>query len=81
METIPLYVRILARLIPVLKTEGNVSKGEIVKFNFTVSSRNKHSFGDQVVGCEQGFDFIWRHISDDYFKVIGKWPESPFTCQ
>lgn len=81
MEKIPLYVQILAKLIPVLRLEGNISKGEIVKMNFTEGCRNKHGFGDKVVGCEGGFDYSWRHISNDYFKVVGKWVESPFSCQ
>lgn len=81
MKTIPLYVRILARLFPVSKTDGNVATGEIKKFNFVSSCKNTHHFGQQVVGCEDGFDYIARHISDDYFKIVGKWPESPFTCQ
>lgn len=78
---IPVYVKILARLIPVLKTEGNISTGEIKKFNFVNSCKNKYSFGQQIVGCEDGFDYIASHISDDYFKIVGKWPESPFSCQ
>ncbi len=81
MEKIPLYVQLLSKLLPVLKSEGNVSKGEIVKFKFTESQRNTHGFGDQVVGCEGGYDYIARHISNDYFKMVGKWVESPFSCQ
>lgn len=76
---IPLYVRILAKLIPVLKyeknEEENLSKGEIKKFNFTEGSKNKYGFNKQVLSFEDGYDWIWRHISDDYFKCIGKWPE------
>ena len=76
----PLYVRILAKLIPVSvwDDEQNLAKGEIVKFNFVESQRNTHKFNDQVVGSEDGFDMIWRHVSDDWFKVIGKSPER--TC-
>lgn len=41
---IPLYVRILAKLIPVLKWEDetNLSNGEITKFKFVESCKNKH---------------------------------------
>lgn len=78
--TPPLYVRILAKLIPVLvwDDETNLAQGEIEKFNFVESCRNKHKFNDQVVGSKGGYDYIWRHISDDWFKVIGKSPER--TC-
>lgn len=78
---IPVYVKILAKLLPILKSEGNISTGEIVKFNFTQSQKNTHSFGKQVVGSEGGFEYIARHISNDWFKIVGKWPESPFSCQ
>lgn len=73
---IPLYVQILGKLIPILKTEGNLSKGEITKFHFVESQKNQYGFGKQVVGSEDGYDFIYRHISDDYFKCIGKVPEN-----
>lgn len=72
---IPLYVKILSKLIPILKTEGNLSKGEIKKFNFVEGQRNQYGFNKQVISFEDSYDWIWRHISDDYFKCIGKWPE------
>lgn len=78
---IPLYVRLLAKLIPILDSEGNMSTGEIEKFDFVESCKNRHKFNDQVVGSKDGYDYIARHISDDYFKIIGKWKESPWTCQ
>lgn len=67
----------LAALIPVLKWDGeeNLAKGEIVKFNYSERNRNQHKFNAQVVGCKDGYDMIWRHISDDWFKVVGKSPE------
>lgn len=82
MDKIPIYVRLLAKLIPVLKyeegEEENLAKGEIEKFNFIEGSRNKHKFNEQVVGSSGGHDKIWRHVSDDWFKLVGKWPER--TC-
>jgi hypothetical protein len=77
MKDIPLHVQALAKLIPVLKwdDEENLAKGEIVKFKYVESQRNQHKFNDQVVGSEGGYDMIYRHISDDWFKVIGKSPE------
>ena len=69
----------MAKLIPVLKwgddEEENLARGELEKFNFVESQRNTHKFNDQVVGCKGGFDYIWRHVADDWFKVIAKTPE------
>lgn len=67
--------------LPILKTDGNLANGEIVKMNFVESQKNTHSFGQQIVGLQDGYDYIWQHIAFDYFKVIGKWKESPFSCQ
>jgi hypothetical protein len=80
MEKIPLYVRILAKLIPILEWDDgtNLSTGEIRKFNFIESQKNQHKFGSQVSSSGDGYDYIWRHISDDYFKCIGKSVER--TC-
>lgn len=80
MKRPPLYIVLLAKLIPVFKdgNEENLAKGEIEKFNYVESCKNKHKFNDQVVGLRYGYDMIWRHISDDWFKVVGKWPER--TC-
>lgn len=77
---IPLHVKALAKLIPVLKWDDgtNLANGEIEKFEYVESQRNQHKFNDQVVGSRDGFDFIWRHISDDWFKVVGKSHER--TC-
>lgn len=79
---IPIYIQLLAKLIPILKydstEEKNLSQGEIKKFNFIESCRNKYGFNKQVLSFEDGYDWIWRHISDDYFKCIGKWHER--TC-
>jgi hypothetical protein len=71
---IPLDVKVLAALIPVLKWENeeNLAKGEIEKFNFIESCKNQFKFNQQVVGSKGGYDYIWRHIKDDYFKVIAK---------
>jgi hypothetical protein len=76
----PLYVRVLAKFIPVFvwPEDPNLAKGEIVKFNYVKSCRGKHKFNDQVVGSEDGYDMIWRHIADDWFKVVGKSHER--TC-
>jgi hypothetical protein len=76
----PLYVRWLAKSIPVCvwDDEQNLAQGELEKFNFVESQKNTHKFNDQVVGCKGGFDMIWRHVADDWFKVIGKSPER--TC-
>ncbi len=72
---IPTYIAFLSLTIPVLKTEGNLAKGEIEKFNLVESCKNKRKFNEQVVGSRGGYDLIWRHISNDYFKLVGKWPE------
>lgn len=71
---IPLYIRILAKFIPLLKWDINLAVGEIRKFNFVKSQKNKHSFNEQVIGFEEDFDLIWRHIANDWFKNIGKSP-------
>jgi len=74
----PRYVKILAKLIPISKWENeeNLAKGEIVKFNFVESCKNKYGFNKQVLSSEDGYDLIWRHISDDWFKLIAKSPEA-----
>lgn len=74
-DGIPFYVKLLGKTIPILNTEGNLATGEITKFKFVQSCKNQFGFNKQVVGLEDGYDMIWRHISDDYFKCIGKWPE------
>lgn len=79
---IPWHIVAMGKLIKVLDSEGNVAKGEIEKFNFCESDRNKpRPFNQQLVGTERGYHWIWRYIADDYFKVVGKWPEDPWTCQ
>ena len=77
---IPLYIQILSKLIRILPSvdEQNLSNGEIRKFHFVKDQKNQIGFNDQVVGNKDGYDMIWRHISNDYFKCIGKWPER--TC-
>ncbi len=67
--------------IEILKSEGNIANGHIEKFQFTEGCRNQHKYNHQVVTCEDGYSGIWRHIADDWFKQIGKWPEGPWTCQ
>lgn len=74
MSKIPNYIKILALTIPILKwkNEENLSRGEIKKFNFVESDKNKHKFNDQICSFEDDYSWIWRHIVNDYFKCIGK---------
>lgn len=57
----------------------NLAEGEIVKMGFSHPSELR--FGQQIVGSKDGFDWIWIYLGDNYCKVIGKFPESPWTCQ
>lgn len=75
---IPNYIAFLSLTIPVLKTEGNLAVGKIEKFNFIESCKGNKKFNQQVVDSRDGYDLIWRHIHNDYFKMVGKWPER--TC-
>jgi hypothetical protein len=63
----------------------NVAKGEIQKFNYVESCQGQHRYNDQVTSTEyfdgQEYSCIWRHIYDDWFKLVGKWKASPWTCQ
>ena len=71
---IPVHIRLLGLPIKILKWDDdvNLSKGEIKKFNFTESCKNKFSYNQQCLSFEDGYEWIWRHIKDDYFKCIGK---------
>lgn len=77
---VPLLITLMALPIKVLETknEPNLATGEITKFKFVESQRNKQEYGKQLVGSEKGYDRIWIHIKNDWFKEIGKYPER--TC-
>jgi hypothetical protein len=77
---IPLYIRILGLFIPILKWDDdlNLSKGEIRQFNFIQSDKNAFKFNQQVCSFEDSYEWIWRHIHNDYFKCIAKSHER--TC-
>ena len=62
---------VLSLPIKVLDCENNLATGEIKKFNFIESQKNKFKYNEQIVLCND-YDEIWRHISDDYFKQVGK---------
>lgn len=64
-EDVPIGIQIMATPISILESEGNEATGEITKFKFTESCRNQHKFNDQVVGCTDGYDRIYRHIKND----------------
>lgn len=72
----PVDIKILAKGIKVLEWRGNLAKGELKKFKFTESCKNKHEYNDQVVGMESengdDYDCIWRHVKNDWFKLVGK---------
>jgi hypothetical protein len=71
-EDVPFLIRLKGIPIKILKSEGNLAKGEIVKFNFIEGQKNTHKFKDRVT-TSSGFDGIWEHISQDWFKLIGKY--------
>ena len=75
---IPIHIKLLAKLIPVLKWKDmqNLAKGEIEKINFVKGCRGGKTFNQQFVGNVDGYDIIWRHIANDYFKIVGKSPEA-----
>lgn len=70
---------------PVLKSEDNIAKGEIVKFNFVEGQRNQLPIGRQTCHTEEiegkWYDCISVQLGNDYFKRIGQWEQSPWTCQ
>lgn len=78
---IPLHVQIVAKLIPVntYPDNTNESKGELEKMTFANS--HKYPFNYQVVGSKDGYSYIWRHVLHDYWKVVSKVKEGPFSCQ
>lgn len=75
---IPLLIRLLAIPIKIIRSKENIAEGKIEKFKFVKSDKNKFSYNQQTVTFEDGYDCIWRHIKNDWFKQIGKWPEQ--TC-
>lgn len=82
--TIPFHVSLMSKFINVIKfsddeKEVNEAKGEIIRMDF--KDAHKYPFNYQVVGNNHGYDWIWRHIAHNYWKVILKVKEGPWTCQ
>lgn len=75
----PLDIILVSMFIPIPSSKTNLAKGEIVKLNFR--DAGKEPIGKQVVGTTDGFDWIWRHLGRNYWKVVGKYKESPWSCQ
>lgn len=75
----PYHIQAIGKFYPILKTEGNIANGEIKHFNFVDSCKGTHRTGQRVVGTERigdkSYDAIWVHLAQDYFKLIGLWPE------
>ena len=63
----------MSKFIRIYEGGGNVAKGEIVRMSFR--DADKYEFGKQVVGSSGGYDWIWRHIGFNYWKVVGKYKE------
>lgn len=59
----------------------NLAKGEIVKMNFHKDCLEGLRIGEQLVGLEGGYDWIWVYLGNSYAKVIMKVEESPWSCQ
>jgi hypothetical protein len=78
-EKIPFHIQAISKVYPVLSTEGNLAKGEIRKFQFVESQRGRTEIGKRVTTMEiinnQDYGAIWVHVGNDYFKMIGIWPE------
>lgn len=77
--TIPFHVSLMSKFIavPVYPNSINEAKGEIIRMHFAGNKEN-HAFNYQVVGSEDGYDIIYRHIAHDYWKIISKVKER--TC-
>lgn len=75
----PFHIETIAKLYPILKSELNVATGEIRKFNFVESCRGKTDIGKRVTSTERinnkDYGAIWVHVGNDYFKLIGLWPD------
>jgi hypothetical protein len=82
-EKAPYHIQAIAKLYPILVSDGNIATGEIRKFRFVESQRGTHSIGNRVVATENygrhHYDAIWVHVGNDYFKMIGLWEETR-TC-
>lgn len=78
--TIPFHIALMSKFIPALKNEDgtNKAKGEIITMDL---ESNDKPFNFQVVGCSEGYHWIWRHVAFNYWKVVGKYKESPWSCQ
>lgn len=78
-EKIPFHIQAIAKVYSVLSTEGNLSKGEIRKFQFVESQKGRTEIGKRVTTTEtinnQDYGAIWVHVGNDYFKMIGIWPD------
>lgn len=76
-EAIPPKVKRTADIYPILyHIPGNVAAGEIKKFNFIDSCRNRTDIGKQILSQEydpnREWDCIWIHVGEDFFKLICK---------
>jgi hypothetical protein len=78
---IPFYIKVASMAFPVSKYEdgSNVSKGQIIRLN--LRDGEKQPFGQQLIGSSDGFDWIWRHLGCNYWKVTSQTVESPWSCQ
>lgn len=74
-DSVPTLIQIMAVPLGILEVEDNEAKGEITKFKLVDSQKNAKAYGEQVVGSAGGYDRIYRHIYNDWFKEVGKWPE------
>lgn len=77
-DGVPIWIIIKAKKLPILESEGNEADGAIVIMNLRDTN---WTFGQQIVGSSHGYDWIWHYVGENYWKVVGKWPESPWSCQ
>jgi hypothetical protein len=84
-EEIPYHIKVMAKMFPIIKREGsdepNLSIGEIKKFK--IAGQNETiKMGHRVNSLEiidnEDYGAIWVHVGNNYFKMIGLWPER--TC-
>lgn len=74
--TIPFHITIMAKFISISKYPDvvNESKGEIIKMNLDPVQNRYGSWGfaQQVVGNKEGYNWIYRYIGLNYWKVVSK---------
>lgn len=81
-ESVPLSIKLVAKLYKLIEIESNEATGTIKKMKFA-GGKSTTSIGERVVECTQidniDYSIICIQLGDDWFKEIGKWKETR-TC-